>query len=514
MKKTKKLVLSLISVLLSMTFSFVSNALLYKGDVNDDDLVTGYDARVILQIAAQMKPYPEDLKIVDMNNDGKVSAMDARIVLQIAAGLKDMEELQSATVLDSGKCGDTLNWELLSNGTLHIFGTGRMYDYVKYVEPSPWYKYRDEPYISEDGKTILNSNGTSYMSTKDYYANNPNNYKIKRIIIDEGVTYIGDWAFYRVCVERLTIPEGVEETGIFCFRYSPTLKMITLPDSLKILDDFAISRNYELETIYFGNGLEKIGTGGLKDNTKLQTVILPDSCVSINKQLSPAYTGAKIDYSVTGLMENNISLKTVDFGSVVDIPQRTCLGTAVENVTIPNTVTSIGEYAFYNCSSLKTVVFEENSVCKSIGDNAFAQCMSLISVTGGTALEEFGRNAFNGSTETLIEFEFSDANRDFSNALFYNSSIEYAKIGPSVTIIPKSMFSNSKIKILCISENVMEIQAGALYSCSNLENIYYNGTSDEWKMIVKAIDWTNAVTTKNCTIHFNDGTSAQLSTVM
>lgn len=289
------------------------------------------------------------------------------------------------------------------------------------------------------------------------------------------------------------------------------MEEITLPNSLKILDDFAISRNYELKKINFGNGLEKIGTGGLKDNIKLQSVILPQSCVLINKQLSPAYTGANINYNAVGLLENNISLKEVDFGRVTEIPQRTCLGTAIQNVVIPNTVENIGEYAFYSCTSLKTVVFEKNSVCKEIEDNAFAQCTLLESVTGGVALERFGLNVFNGANPTLREFDFSDANQWFSDGLFYKTSIETARIGTKVTIIPKSMFGYSNIKDLYISGNVKEIRAGALYLCSNLKNIYYNGTLSDWKKISKELGWTDNETAKNCTIHFKDGTSIMLS---
>lgn len=354
----------------------------------------------------------------------------------------------SETVLDSGKCGESLNWELLEDGTLHIFGTGKMYDYVKYVEPSPWYKYRNEPYISEDGKTILNSDGTDYLPTKDYYANNPHNYKIEKIVIDEGVTYIGDWAFYRVCVDTLTIPEGVTETGIFCIRFSPTLKEVNLPDSLKVLDDFAISRNYVLDRINFGKCLEKIGTGGLKDNTSLKSVILPKSCTSINKQLSPAYTGAKIDYAATGLMENNTSLQYVDFGSVTEIPQRSCHSTAIETIAIPDTVEVIGEYAFYNCQKLKSIKIPVS--LKQIEAHAFLQCKEITDVY------------YTGTKNNWNSIDISTNNESLTSAaIHYNALIGDANGDGRITAVDARMIlqnaagtnsiSNTKIPILDIS---------------------------------------------------------------
>ncbi len=371
------------------------------------------------------------------------------------------------TVLDSGKCGDTLYWELLSDGTLHIFGDGRMYDYVKYVEASPWYKYRNEPYISEDGTQILNSDGSVYLSSTNYYKDNPKGYKVEKIVIDEGVTYIGDWAFYRVCVEELTIPEGVTETGYFCIRYSPTLKTVNLPNSLKVLDDFAISRNYALTTINFGNSLEKIGTGGLKDNTSLESVILPKSCISINKQLSPAYTGAKIDYNATGLMENNISLKYVDFGSVSEIPQRTCLGNAIENVVIPNTVSNIGEYAFYSCTQLKSVRIPVSLT--KVEAHAFLNCNELTDVYYDGSEEEWNEISFaiNNSAVTSSNIHFAivkgDGNGDREvTSLDVRIALQY--IADLILLTPEEiknldMNNDGKVTVLDV-RYILQVVAG------------------------------------------------------
>ena len=184
-----------------------------------------------------------------------------------------------------------MNWELLADGTLHIFGEGPMYDYVK-SDPelqSPWYKYRKEPYISDDGLTVLNSDGSKYMSVSACYSDNPNGWYISNIIIDEGVTYIGNWAFYRVCVDSITIPEGVKEMGHFCIRYSPTLQYVNLPDSLILMDDFAISRNIKLKSINFGNSLETIGLAAFTGNPSMTKLILPDSVTSIHEKLSSGY---------------------------------------------------------------------------------------------------------------------------------------------------------------------------------------------------------------------------------
>ena len=427
-------------------------------------------------------------------------------IMMVNASETEVTDTPELTILDSGQCGESLYWELDSEGLLRIFGTGPMYDYNKYYEPSPWYKYRNEPYISEDGKNILDSNGDIYLSAEGYYANNPNGYKVKDILIEEGITYIGDWAFYRVCVDEITVPEGVEATGIFCFRYSPTLKELTLPDSLKVLDDYAISRNYELEVVNIGNSLETVGTAGFNNNPSLKQIILPDTCTTINKQLSPAY--ASIDYSKVGLMENCESLEVVSFGKVTDIPQRTCLGTALKSVVVPNTVKSIGDYAFYSCSSLGEVIFEENSVCTDISVTAFSSCTSLERVKGGVSLKKIGSYT---SLSSLSEFDFSSTNTELYARQFLGTSLKEVSVSDNISVIPVACFNSMKsLEKIYLPSTLTEIMASSFNYCESLKDIYFGGTQAQWWSIKKASGWSYKVNPE-CMVHFSDDTSLSLS---
>lgn len=444
---------------------------------------------------------------IEKNKIRLVSLLLAIIIFVISVFAVDLTANAEGaeSVLDSGKCGDTLFWELTADGVLRIFGEGAMYNYNKYYEPSPWYKYRDEPYISEDGTKILNCDGTTYLPMSDYTKDNPEGYKIKDIVIEEGVTYIGDWAFYRVCVEELTVPEGVEETGVFCFRFSPNLKVLTLPDSLKVLDDFAISRNYLLETINLGNGIEKVGTAGFNNNPSLKSLVLPESCTQINTQLSPEPDFTDIDYNSCGLMENCSSLKTVGFGSVDKIPQRTCLGADIETVIIPNTVKSIDSYAFYTCDSLKTVIFEEDSVCENIANNAFQGCTSLESVTGGTALKTIGVYTL---MDKLTEFDFSSTNTKLEKNQFYKTALKTAYVSENITTIPTSCFNGMPyLEKIYLPNSLKSIEGSSFNHTVSLKDIYYNGNLEEYNAISKVSGWSYGIN-KDCVVHLSDGTFA------
>lgn len=483
--------------------------LISEGDIDGDGVCDVLDAaRVATILSGFVEPTVHQIYAANGCVSEAIDGLSYQNVVNRGLGVIDgsSDQVPEETVLDEGKCGDNLYWQLNSEGELRIYGSGEMYDYVKSITPSPWFKYRKEPYITEDDKSILNSDGTHYDSTSRYYSDNPNNWRIKNIVIEEGVTYIGNWAFYRVCVEELTIPEGVEEMGYFCVRFSPNIKKVNLPNSLKVLGDYAISRNYELTTVNIGNQLVRAGRGCFKDDTALTSVILPDTCVSINEVLSdnPKY-GVNLSSNNVGFLEYCSSLKTVDFGSVESIPYNTCVRTAIETVVIPNTVKNIGSQAFYNCTSLKNVVFEEGSICTDIASTAFSSCTALESVTGGTALKTLG-------SYTLLPikvFEFSDTNTTLVKNQFNGTALKTAKVGNNIESIPMSWMSGNKsLETLYISNNVKEINS-AFTGCTSLTSIFYEGTLQEWKAITKTSGWNYQVPT-NCTVYFSDDTSALL----
>ena len=299
--------------------------------------------------------------------------------------------LDTSEILDSGKCGENLTWTLRSSGLLRISGTGRAYDYCKgiligrtreeieadvasgkYPEyyafqegktyddehgqyVAPWYKYRSEI----DFITETNPNG--YTTEAAYNKENPNGWKYNRIIIDHGITYIGDWMFYRACgATKLVVPEGVTRIGRWGIRYTPTLKSVVLPNSLTEIEYRGLSRHENLENITFGRNLTTIGDYGLAQNSIVETIELPETVTSIG----------------INQFEGTSAIVTAKLGHITSIPSRTFVSaTKLKNVVIPEEVTSIGEYAFYKCASLESINIPSNVA--TIDANAFLRCDSL-----------------------------------------------------------------------------------------------------------------------------------------
>ena len=124
-------------------------------------------------------------------------------------------------IIDSGKCGDNAEWTLLKNGTLIISGSGDMYNYEydsrKDRPSTDWYCYRED---------------------------------IKKVEIEEGITRIGDDAFFK-CenLKNITIPESVTSIGNNTFGICSNLTDITIPESVTVIGNYAFSYCHSLKTI-------------------------------------------------------------------------------------------------------------------------------------------------------------------------------------------------------------------------------------------------------------------------
>ena len=134
-------------------------------------------------------------------------------------------------------------------------------------------------------------------------------------------------------------------------------------------------------------------------------------------------------------------------------------------VTIPNYVTSIGSYAFENCSSLTTVTFEEGSQLKSIGEDAFFNCSSLESIT----IPFVGQYA-NGSGKIHFGYIFG-ASAYYYNDDYVPSSLKEVIITGGTTISDYAFYNCKSLTSIVIPNSVTSIGDEAFYNCSSLTSI-------------------------------------------
>jgi hypothetical protein len=152
----------------------------------------------------------------------------------------------SAYAEKSGICGDNLEWKLTDEGVLTITGTGEMQDWNDYS--SPWYE----------------------------------NESVKQVIIGDGVTTIGDWAFsYCRALTSITIPNSVTTIGDNAFESCSSLTSITIPNSVTTIGDYAFSYCRGLTSVIISNSVTTIGERTFANCYSLTSVTIPSSVTRI-----------------------------------------------------------------------------------------------------------------------------------------------------------------------------------------------------------------------------------------
>jgi hypothetical protein len=225
---------------------------------------------------------------------------------------QEPDPYEDMDVLDTYILGAAVIGTLYENGDLVVSGSGAMDDYTS----------NDAPFGTSD---------------------NPNT-SIKKVIIKDGVTTVGDYAFLScTSLTSVTIPDSVTSIGYGAFGYCTSLTSITIPDSVTSL-----------------------GGESFWGCSSLTSITIPDSVTSLGDRAFDNCSG-------------------------------------LTSVTIGNSVTSIGDWAFAYCSSLTSITIPDSVT--SIGDQAFRGCSSLTEVYfEGNAPDDYGTNIFYNTPSTLTVY--------------------------------------------------------------------------------------------------------------
>ena len=292
-------------------------------------------------------------------------------------------------------------------------------------------------YTSSDGN-IINPSVKSFGATivSNTYKNGKGT-----IIFDGPVTKIGHWAFSGCSsLTSITIPNSVTEIGISAFWGCTSLTSVTIPNSVTIIGYEAFRGCISLTSVTIPNSVTSIGGWAFSGCTSLTSVRIPNSVTSIGKN---AFAGCTSLTSMVVASGNSTYDSRDNCNAIIETATNT-LFAGCQNTTIPNSVTIIGEDAFFSCESLTSVTIP-NSVT-SIGDGAFGGCTSLTSVTIPNSVTSIGWTAFSGCT-SLTSVTIPNSVKSIESWAFAGcSSLTSVTIPNSVTSIGGSAFpSHTKI---------------------------------------------------------------------
>ncbi|MBR5644749.1 MAG: leucine-rich repeat domain-containing protein [Salinivirgaceae bacterium] len=305
------------------------------------------------------------------------------------------------------------------------------------------------------------------------------------ITIPESVISIGEAAFLDCnCLNSITIPESITSISGRMFS-NCALTSINIPNNISVIDMEAFWGCTHLTSVTIGSGVETIGTDAFKNcpietltynsniaGTKLDGLTTLET-VNIGDAVTTISNGAF--RNSTGLTAINVSADNDNFcsidGVVFSKDQKTlirCPAGKSGSYTIPDGVTTIGKYAFYGCKSLTSVTIP-NSVT-SIGSFAFYNC-GLGSIIIPESVESIADNAF-GSCLKLKSITIPGSVKSVGNSAFSMCVLESVIFEDGVASIGSSAFSNcKKLKSVTIPNSVTSIGENAFYECNKLESV-------------------------------------------
>ena len=275
--------------------------------------------------------------------------------------------------------------------------------------------------------------------------------------IPVGVTSIGNYAFYACSsLKSVTIPEGVITIGKHAFDKCIFLSNVIVPNSVTSIGNSAFSGCSGLSRITISNNVTSIEYETFRGCSNLLSVTIPDSVTSIGEG---AFNGCSILTSIT--IPNSVaSIDNFAFSGCKNL----------QDITIPNSVISIGQDAFSNCISLTSITIPGSVT--SIGTYAFKQCNGLTSVTLSNGVKSIGQYAFYGCS-ALTSIIIPDSVTSVGNGAFNScSALTSIKIPDSVTSVGNRVFSGcSSLTSITMSNTVTSIGDYAFYLCRGLTSV-------------------------------------------
>ena len=337
--------------------------------------------------------------------------------------------------------------------------------------------------------------------------------------------YIGDSAFHAVAITELNFPEGLKILDKRAFANCTNLQKVNFSSSLVNINT---DSSYSNQTFYGCSNITEIVLTQTQANKSMGSVF-PGSYNKIN---NVSFEGVITSFG-NGMLSNFTALVNLTIPQTVTSLGDSCLrASGLKEISIPSKVTSIGNYAFYDCKSLEKVNFAKNgeSSLEYIGDSAFhgipiteinfpeglktldgrafANCTNLQKVKFSSTLSSicttyyYSNQTFNGCNNVKeIVMTQTQANMSM-NSVFPNSydkinkvtfegtitsfgegmlssfkSLESLTIPSTVTSLGKNSLRGTGLKEITIPSSVKSIGEYTFLECTNLTTINYSGSA-------------------------------------
>ena len=294
---------------------------------------------------------------------------------------------------------------------------------------------------------------------------------LTEISIPAGVTQIGEKAFYnnvRLYTLVFESESRLATVGDFAFAYCSSLRKFELPASVTSVNGTAFVGNINLASIDVqAANTSFVSDGGVLFNNTKSTLVAYPAGITGN------YTVPNSVRSVGDYAFAYARCKEVGLGNVQKLGNSAFVNASLEEVVIPDSITSMGDCAFKNNIYLSRVTF--GSGLKTISQSAFADCIMLESVEIPANIQIISRFAFWGNSSLQsVTFAQNSELKIIGFGAFAYSALETIEFPKSLNTIDGAAFAlNMKLSAVTFEEgsNLQQIGAGAFENSASLKTI-------------------------------------------
>lgn len=286
--------------------------------------------------------------------------------------------------------------------------------------------------------------------------------------IPEGLTEIPDKEFAgNNIIQELYIPNSVQSIGISAFESCENLKMVNFNG--KEIGAMAFRECYMLEDVSIPN-IENLGESAFQSCIKLRSINLPNSLTSIKDRTFA---------NCTNLSEVVLPANLKSIGMFAFIESK------LSRVILPPSIEKMGTGAFHNIANLTYIKLPDN--LKAIPSEAFSYCKNLSTIILNEGLEEIGDSAFYNCTH-LTELNLPSTFKKFGHFCFTGTYITKINLPDGIEYL--GCGSCSHIKELIIPKSLKSVGYHLFSNHDYKVTVKYLGTEQEWNQITTDIEGT------------------------
>lgn len=339
---------------------------------------------------------------------------------------------------------------LSDDGILTISGEGNMKNWKRTYYSSDWHKNKGKviKIVIEEGVTNIGDNAFEDCS------------RLTRISIPSSVTSIGDGAFYCAdSLKKVNIPEGVTSIGDEAFRECTGLVSANIPSSVETVGNNAFNACSNLTNINISEGVTKIGDYAFLNCFNLKSINIPKGLNSIGKDvLGYGLIEIKVDENNTEYCDVDGVLYTKDKRELIRYPG----SKTDETYTIPEGVINIKAVAFRDNQNLKSIEIPSSVI--NIEDEVFKWCNSLEQIkVNENNLQYMDDNGVLYTKDRTKLIKYPDLKKD----------VEYTILEGTLNIEKDAFYSNENIVNVKMPNSIISIGCDAFRFCRGLTSINF-----------------------------------------